>query len=81
MFEIPSKAHFLFKLHTKHRKDVKFQGLQNGFLKFLIFCNFDTHNFKNNFKNDHKIKDFQTFQNRIMFSQKPPVPTTVQNTE
>ena len=35
--------------HTKHRQDVKWQALQDGYLGFLIFRDFDPQNFKNIF--------------------------------
>ena len=35
--------------HTKHKKDVKLQALQDGNLGFLIFRDFDPQNFKNIF--------------------------------
>ena len=35
--------------HTKHKLDVKWQALQDGYLGFLIFRDFDPQNFKNIF--------------------------------
>ena len=41
MFEISAKAQFFLNLHKKHRNDIKCQVPQNGYVVFLIFCDFD----------------------------------------
>ena len=57
------------KLHTKHRQDIQCQGLQDDYLGFLIFCDFDPH-FVTFWENDNKIQNFQNFQKNVFCAKK-----------
>ena len=71
MFDSPGKAQFLMKPHTKHRKDINFQGIQNVYLGFIIVCDFAPKNLENNssWKNYYKIQTFKALKNVIYVKQ------------
>ena len=56
--------------HTKHRQDVEWQALQDGYLGFLIFRDFDPQNFKNSIFVFEWIK--MTIKSKILKIYKKP---------